>query len=42
VVVVVVVVVSTHNWYVVVAIANDLMPLLLSCDWLQIVQMMIG
>ncbi len=41
---VVVVVVVVSNWYVVVAIANanDLMPLLLSCDWLQIVQLMIG
>ncbi len=25
------------NWYVVVAVANDLMPLPLSCYWLQIV-----
>ncbi len=36
------VVVVVSNWYVVVAVANDLMPLPLSCDWLQIVQMMIG
>jgi hypothetical protein len=32
-------VVVVSNWYVVVAVATDLMPLPLSCDWLQIVQM---
>ncbi len=36
-----VVVFVLSNWYVVVAVANDLMPLPLSCDWLQIIQMMI-
>ena len=40
--VVVRVIVVVNNWYVVIAVADDLMALPLACDWLQIVQMMIG